>query len=54
MWRALLVSARPLREPTYWVWGAPLVHAFLPRLLAGYISRRLPVDQYVDAPAAQA
>lgn len=54
MWRALLVSARPLREPTYWVWGAPLVHAFLPRLLAGYISRRLPVDQYVDAPTAQA
>lgn len=50
MWRALLVSARPLREPTYWVWGAPLVHAFAPRVLAGYVSRRMPVDQYVDAP----
>lgn len=46
MWRALLVDRRPLRRPGYFVWGAPLLHAFLPRRVADWLVRKTGVDPY--------
>ena len=50
MWRALLVDPRPLRRPGYYMWAAPLLHAFLPRPLADYLVRSWEVDPYADPP----
>lgn len=46
MWRALLADLRPLHNPGYSVWGAPLLHAFLPRVLADRLVRAWGVDPY--------
>ena len=52
MWRALLADPRPLQNPGYYLWGAPLLHAFLPRPVADYLVRAWEVDPYTDAPEA--
>ena len=52
MWRALAVERRPLWHPTYYVWGAPLVHAFFPRMIADRIVRAMGVDDYRDVSPA--
>lgn len=51
MWRALLLDLEPLRQPVYYVWGAPLLHAFLPGFLATFLLRQSGVDRYLDTPA---
>jgi GT2 family glycosyltransferase len=50
MWRALLASPRPLRNPGYYMWGAPLLHAFLPRPLADKLVKAWHVDPYATDP----
>lgn len=50
MWRALAVDTRPLRNPGYYMWGAPLLNAFLPARLADAIARRWHVDLYLENP----
>lgn len=50
MWRALLVDSRPLRNPGYYMWGAPLLNAFLPALVADAFAERWHVDRYLGNP----
>jgi glycosyltransferase involved in cell wall biosynthesis len=50
MWRALLVDPRPLRNPGYYMWSAPLLHAFLPRPVADALIRAWRVDPYSNEP----
>ena len=52
MWRALLADPRPLRNPGYYMWGAPLLHAFLPRPVADALVKRWGVDPYANEPEA--
>ncbi len=49
MWRALGVELRPLRNPGYFTWSAPLLHAFLPRFIADRLVRAWKVDPYENA-----
>lgn len=48
MWRALCADLEPLRNPVYYVWGAPLLHAFLPAFAATFLLRRSGIDRYQD------
>lgn len=50
MWRALIADLRPLRNPGYSTWSAPLLHAFLPRSVADTLIRAWGVDPYVNTP----
>lgn len=50
MWRALLVDPRPLRNPGYYMWGAPLLNAFLPAFVADAFAERWHVDRYLGNP----
>jgi glycosyltransferase involved in cell wall biosynthesis len=52
MWRAVLADPGILARPGYYLWGAPLMHALLPRRLADWMIDRIGPDRYGDDPGS--